>query len=100
MEENRWFALRARDGRRAGRPAHRRADAGARRALRALVAELEPVAERLGCGAELATVEALGADPGAARQRRAFAAGGLRGVAAYLAGAYVPSAEPEPLAVR
>ena len=99
LEENRWFALRhGMDAELADLRTGVRTPA--RRALRALVAELEPVAERLGCGAELATVEALGADPGAARQRRAFAAGGLRGVAAYLAGAYVPSAEPEPLAVR
>jgi len=96
IEENRWFALRhGMDAELADLRTGVRTPV--RHALRALVAELEPVAERLGCDAELATVEALGADPGAARQRRAFAAGGLRGVAEYLAGAYVPSEEYEPL---
>ena len=99
IEENRWSALRrGMDAELADLRTGARTPA--RRALAALVAQLEPVADRLGCAAELATVEALGERNGAVRQREAVAAAGgdVRAAAAYLADAYVPSGEPEPLA--
>ncbi|HTE62270.1 MAG TPA: hypothetical protein VK631_18090, partial [Solirubrobacteraceae bacterium] len=65
----------------------------ARERLAALLGELAPVAERLGCAAELASVERLAARNGAVRQREAAADGGVRAVAAWLADAYVPSAD-------
>jgi glutamate---cysteine ligase / carboxylate-amine ligase len=94
LEENRWSA--ARSGMDAGL-----ADlaSGARRPARevlgALLAELGPVAEQLGCAAELASVERLAARNGATRQREAAAAAGgdARAVTAWLADAYVPSTD-------
>jgi carboxylate-amine ligase len=89
LEENRWSA--ARWGMDAAFADH---DTGARTPVRELLAELVeelgPVAERLGCAAELAGVPALMAANGADRQR---AAGGPRAAAAWLADAYVPSGE-------
>ena len=98
IEENRWSAARhGMDAQLADLRSGERTPA--RRALAALVAELEPVAGRLGCAAELATVEALGERNGATRQREAVAAGGgVRAAAEFLADAYVPSADPEPVA--
>jgi carboxylate-amine ligase len=58
----------------------------ARERLAALLAELAPVAAELGCAAELATVERLAANGGAARQR---AAGGPHEATAWLADVYV-----------
>jgi glutamate---cysteine ligase / carboxylate-amine ligase len=89
MAENRWSAARwGMDAELADLRSGRRAPA--RERLAALVAELGPVADRLGCAAELATVERLGADNGAARQRAVADDGGLKAVAAWLAGAYLP----------
>jgi glutamate---cysteine ligase / carboxylate-amine ligase len=66
----------------------------ARERLAALVAELAPVAERLGCAAELTAVERLAARNGAVRQHEVAAeGGGVRAVAAWLADAYVPTAD-------
>jgi carboxylate-amine ligase len=62
----------------------------ARECLAALVAVLAPVAARLGCAAELATVERLGERNGAARQREAAADGGPLAAAAWLADVYEP----------
>jgi carboxylate-amine ligase len=61
----------------------------ARECLAALLDELAPVAARLGCASELATVAALGDRNGAAKQREIAAAGDLRAVAGWLADAYL-----------
>jgi carboxylate-amine ligase len=66
----------------------------ARERLGTLLAELGPVADQLGCAAELAGVERLAARNGAVRQREAAAAGGgVRAATAWLADMYVPSAD-------
>ena len=57
--------------------------------LEALLDTLVPVAERLGCGVELAHARALARDGGAGRLRAAFAASGARGVAEHLADVFV-----------
>jgi glutamate---cysteine ligase / carboxylate-amine ligase len=97
IEENRWSAARhgidaelanLRTG--ARRPA--------REWLGELVAELAPVAARLGCAGELAGVERLAAAGGAARQRAVAADGGLRGLVEWLSDAYAPA--PEHAAIR
>ena len=84
LEENRFLA--ARDGMEAvlvdtrtfrPRPA--------RDMLAELVAACVPVAAELGCGAELAAVAAIAADPGYARQRRFAAEHGLGALPARLA---------------
>ena len=92
LEENRWRAARwGMDADLAdlatGHPVP------ARTCLRTLLAELEPVATRLGCAAELATVETLAARNGSARQREVAAAGDLRAVVAWLADSYAPSGD-------
>jgi carboxylate-amine ligase len=58
-----------------------------REVLRARLDDLAPVAQRLGCAAELASAEALIAENGALRQR---AAGDPAGVARWLAERYAP----------
>jgi carboxylate-amine ligase len=92
LEENRWSAARrGMDAELADlRSGERRP---ARDCLGELIAELEPVAARLGCGAELRDAERLAVANGAARQRAAAASGGLRGLAEWLADAYVPDAD-------
>ena len=95
LEENRWSAARrGMDAELADLSTGERIPA--RACLAALLADLEPVAQQLGCAAELATVEPLAEENGAARQRAIAADGGVRAVAAYLAGAYVPSTDCEP----
>jgi glutamate---cysteine ligase / carboxylate-amine ligase len=93
LEENRWSAARrGMDAELADLATGERTPA--RKRLAALVAELAPVAERLGCAAELAAVERLAARNGAVRQREVAAeGGGVRAVTAWLADAYVPSAD-------
>jgi carboxylate-amine ligase len=89
LEENRWSAARwGMDAELADLRTGERTPA--RECLAWLVAELAPVAADLGCAAELATVEALAASNGAARQREAAAGGGPRAAAAWLAGVYEP----------
>jgi carboxylate-amine ligase len=84
LEENRFLA--ARDGMEASlvdtRTFHRRP---ARDLLAELVATCVPVATELGCGAELAAVAALAADPGYTRQRRIAAEHGLHALPEWLA---------------
>jgi carboxylate-amine ligase len=84
LAESRFLA--ARDGLDAQLLDPRR-DTG-RRPARAALAELleacEPVARELGCGAELADVSALAADPGHLRQRRCAGRHGLRALLARL----------------
>jgi carboxylate-amine ligase len=88
LEENRWSAARwGMDAELADLDSGERTPA--RECLAALVERLEPVAARLGCASELATVAALGARNGAVRQREVAAEGGLVAVAAWLADAYV-----------
>jgi carboxylate-amine ligase len=96
LEENRWSAARyGMDAELAHLATGERTPA--RDCLRALVADLEPVAEQLGCAAELAGAERLALENGAARQRAVAARGGPRAVAAHLADAFLPSADYEPL---
>ncbi len=93
LEENRWRA--ARWGMDA-ELAHLETGAAtpARECLAQLLDELAPYAERLGCAAELRDAARLGAANGAVRQRAVAAEhGDLRAVAAWLADAYVPSAD-------
>ena len=93
LEENRWRA--ARWGMDA-ELAHLDTGVGvpARECLAALLEELAPHAERLGCAAELRDAARLGAGNGAVRQRAIAAEhGSLRAVAAWLADAYVPTAD-------
>jgi carboxylate-amine ligase len=92
LEENRWSAARwGMDAELADLASGDRRPA--RECLGELLGELAPVAERLGCAAELRDAERLAREGGAARQRAAAAAGGLRAVAASLADAYAPDAE-------
>jgi glutamate---cysteine ligase / carboxylate-amine ligase len=93
LEENRWSAARwGMDAELADLVTGERTPAS--QVLGALLAELAPVAEHMGCGAELATVERLAARNGAVRQREAAAGGGgARAAAAWLADAYVPTAD-------
>jgi carboxylate-amine ligase len=83
IAENRWSAARnGLDGWFTDLATGARAPV--RDVLRARLAELAPVAERLGCGSELASAEALIEANGALRQR----AVGLEGVARWLAERY------------
>jgi carboxylate-amine ligase len=94
LEENRWSAARwGMDAELADLRSGARVPA--RETLAALVAELAPVALRLGCSHELAGVARLAAANGAVRQRAVAADGGLDAVTAWLADAYVPSADYE-----
>jgi carboxylate-amine ligase len=84
IAENRWAACRhGADARLADlvtgetRPARERLDA--------LLDELEPVAARLGCAAELGAARELAADNGAVRQRAVAAERGLHGLVEWLA---------------
>ena len=93
LAENRWRA--ARWGMDA-ELAHLDTGAGtpARECLAELLEQLAPYAETLGCAAELRDATRLAAANGAARQRAIAAAeGDLRAVMAWLADAYVPSAD-------
>jgi carboxylate-amine ligase len=93
LEENRWRA--ARWGMDA-ELAHLETGAAtpARECLAQLLDELAPYADGLGCSAELRDAARLGEANGAARQRAIAAeTGELRAVAAWLADAYVPSAD-------
>jgi glutamate---cysteine ligase / carboxylate-amine ligase len=96
IAENRWSACRhGLDGSFAD------LESGARRpardVLRDRLAELAPVAERLGCARELAGATALLDADGAARQRAVAADGGVSGVARRLADRYPPRfAAPPP----
>ena len=92
LEENRWSA--ARRGMDAALADLRTGErVPARERLAALLSELAPVAARLGCAAELATVDRLAARGGASRQREVAAEGGPRAVAAWLADVYEPETE-------
>jgi carboxylate-amine ligase len=92
LEENRWSAARwGMDAQLADLRTGERTPA--RACLAALLSDLEPVAARLGCVAELAAVERLAAENGAVRQRAVAAEGGVHAVAAWLADAYVPAAD-------
>ncbi len=92
LEENRWSA--ARWGMDAGLADLRTGErTPARELLERLLWNLEPVAARLGCAAELADVPRLAAHNGAARQRAVAAEGGVRAVTAWLADAYVPAVD-------
>ncbi len=87
IAENRWSALRhGLDG--DFTDVHTGTRAPVRDVLRARLAELAPVAERLGCGAELASAEALIEANGALRQRAVAAESGVLGVARWLAERY------------
>ena len=92
LEENRWRAARW------GMDAEL-ADLGtgaavpARECLGSLLAELAPVAGRLGSAAELAAVAPLAARNGAVRQRELAAEGGTRAIVTWLADVYVPGAD-------
>jgi carboxylate-amine ligase len=93
LEENRWRA--ARWGMDA-KLAHLETGVAtpARECLAQLLEQLAPYAERLGCAAELRDAARLGEANGAVRQRAIAAErGDLRAVAAWLADAYVPSAD-------
>jgi carboxylate-amine ligase len=94
LEENRWSAARwGMDAELADLATGARVPA--RERLGALVAELAPVAQELGCGAELASVELLAAANGAVRQREVAAAAGgdAHALTGWLADMYVPSAD-------
>jgi carboxylate-amine ligase len=92
LEENRWRAARwGMDAELADLATGEAVPA--RACLEDLLADLEPVAARLGSAAELAAVAPLGARNGAVRQRELAAEGGPRAIAAWLADAYVPSAD-------
>ena len=92
IEENRWRAARwGMDAELADLDTGLATPARAR--LSALVDELGPVAERLGCAAELATVRRLAERNGAARQRAVAAHGGPAAVAAWLAEVFAPDAD-------
>ncbi len=93
LEENRWSAARSgMDAELADLSTGARVPA--REQLAELVSLLAPAAAELGCAAELATVERLAADPGAARQREVAEHGGPRAVAEWLADVYAPRPSP------
>jgi len=87
IAENRWSALRyGLDGEFTDVATGARTPI--RDVLRARLAELAPVAEGLGCAAELASAEALIEANGALHQRAVAATSGLVGVARWLARQY------------
>jgi carboxylate-amine ligase len=88
IEENRFLA--ARDGMQASfvDPA-REMSVPVRTGVRELLAACVPHAQDLGCTAELARVQLVANLPGATWQRHRAAAGGLRGLTADLADAYL-----------
>jgi glutamate---cysteine ligase / carboxylate-amine ligase len=77
IEEDRWAACR------------HGAAGPLRPRIHALLDALEPVAERIGCPAELAHARTLVEQGGAQRQRAAFGQGGVRAVAARLVDEYL-----------
>src|SRR4051794_33432380 len=84
IAENRWAACRhGLDGRLADLRSG--ASGPARERLHALLDELEPVAARLGCAAELAAARGLVERNGAERQRAVAAERGLHGLVEWLA---------------
>jgi len=88
IEENRWSACRhGTRGRMADLETGRSEPTDAR--LGALLDELEPDAERLGCALELTAARALVQANGAARQREAAGGGGAVGATAWLADRFV-----------
>jgi glutamate---cysteine ligase / carboxylate-amine ligase len=88
IEENRWSACRhGTRGRMADLETGRSEPTDAR--LGALLDELEPDAERLGCAPELTAARALVQANGAARQREAAGGGGAVGATAWLADRFV-----------
>jgi carboxylate-amine ligase len=89
LEENRWSA--ARDGMEAELADVQTGErVPARDCLDALITDLTPAAERLGCAQELQDARRLATANGAVRQR---AAGGPHEAAQWLADAYVPSTD-------
>jgi carboxylate-amine ligase len=97
LEENRFLA--ARDGMRARFVDDRgpRGRTSARETLERLLGACEPIAQQLGCSAELGGVATLAAEPGDARQRRLAASYGLEGMLARLSDMFAPSARPNGL---
>jgi glutamate---cysteine ligase / carboxylate-amine ligase len=88
IEENRWAACyRGVDGELADLTSGERVPV--RERLRNLLAELEPVAERQGAGAELAHAGRLVEAGGAAAQRAAAREGGTVAVARHLAESFL-----------
>ena len=77
IEEDRWAACR------------HGAAGPLRERVHGLLDALEPVAERLGCASELAHARGMVEAGGAQRRRAAMAEGGVRGVAAELAEAFL-----------
>lgn len=92
IAENRWSACRhGLDGSMADLVTGRRVPT--RERLHALLGELEPVAARLGCAAELARATTMAQDGVAPAHRRAIAAErGLVGLVAWLAGVFLDGA--------
>ena len=68
----------------------------ARERLARLLDELDPDAAALGCGAELRDARRLLEESGSDRQRAIAAGGGVRGVAEWLAGAFLTGAHDGP----
>ena len=94
IEENRWSACRhGVEGTLGDLHSGRRVQTRDR--LSALLEEVRPVAERLGCASELSHAHRLVEDNGAMRQRRVAQAEGLVGVARWLADRF-----SEPLGVH
>ena len=95
IAENRWLA--ARDGV-AGELAD--LDTGVLRPvgdrIEALVSDLEPVAERLGCASELGDVRRLATRNGAARQREVVAEAGLAALPGWLRNRFLEGIAPQP----
>jgi carboxylate-amine ligase len=88
IAENRWSALRhGLDGEFTEVATGARTPV--REVLRTRLADLAPVAERLGCAAELANAERLIEANGALRQRAVAAESGLVGVARWIASQYI-----------
>lgn len=93
IEENRWSACRYGAG---GRLADLRTGESRPTAdhLEALLNDLEPSAQALGCSTELGDARSLLAGPGAARQREVAERSGMRGLAEWLADSFAPKSVP------
>jgi carboxylate-amine ligase len=90
IAENRWSACRyGVEGELADLETGELAPTRAR--LHALLDDLGPAGERLGCADGLARARAMADEGGAARHRAVAAQRGLRGLAAWLAEAYAPT---------
>ena len=88
IEENRWSAARwGVEGTMADLESGERTPT--RERLRALLDDLEPVAERVGCAAELRSARALVEENGALRQRAVARERGAEAAAAWLAGRFL-----------